>query len=292
MTLVMVSSLTLKKTSFTAKSFTLLSSTVILDTTRHSAVSLKEKIRRNICILLVLILLCFGSRRFLLKEGVEMIRVLLVDDQNLIRSGLKVVLQTEPDIEIVGEASDGQSALEKVETLMPDVVLMDIHMPVMDGVKATKIISERFSGVKVLVLTTFDEDEYVADALRCGAMGYLLKDMPTEELAAAIRTVDKGYTQIGPGLVEKIMAKLTTPAHSLPSSLPPGWAELTPREREILKLIAQGSSNKEIAKNLFISEGTVKNHVTSILHRLNVRDRTQAAIIANSFLSFLEIEPE
>ncbi|HEY9811097.1 MAG TPA: response regulator transcription factor [Halomicronema sp.] len=221
-----------------------------------------------------------------------MIRVLLVDDQNLIRSGLKVVLQTEPDIEIVGEASDGQSALEKVETLMPDVVLMDIHMPVMDGVKATKIISERFSGVKVLVLTTFDEDEYVADALRCGAMGYLLKDMPTEELAAAIRTVDKGYTQIGPGLVEKIMAKLTTPAHSLPSSLPPGWTELTPREREILKLIAQGSSNKEIAKNLFISEGTVKNHVTSILHRLNVRDRTQAAIVANSFLSFLEIEAE
>ncbi|MCT7951888.1 response regulator transcription factor [Ancylothrix sp. C2] len=221
-----------------------------------------------------------------------MIRVLLVDDQNLIRSGLKVVLQTEPDIEIVGEASDGQSAIQKVETLMPDVVLMDIHMPVMDGVTATKIISERFSGVKVLVLTTFDEDEYVADALRCGAMGYLLKDMPTEELAAAIRTVDKGYTQIGPGLVEKIMAKWAAPATSQPPSLPPGWSELTPREREILKLISQGSSNKEIAKTLFISEGTVKNHVTSILHRLNVRDRTQAAIIANSFLPLLENQNE
>ncbi len=217
-----------------------------------------------------------------------MIRVLLVDDQNLIRSGLKVVLQTEPDIEIVGEASDGQSAIEKVETLMPDVVLMDIYMPVMDGVTATKIISERFSGVKVLVLTTFDEDEYVADALRCGAMGYLLKDMPTEELAGAIRTVYKGYTQIGPGLVEKIMAKLTVPTPTTPPSLPPGWSELTPREKEILKLIAAGLTNKEIAKTLFITEGTVKNHVTNILHRLNVRARTQAAILANSFLPFLE----
>lgn len=221
-----------------------------------------------------------------------MIRVLLVDDQNLIRSGLKVVLQTEPDIEIVGEASDGQSAIEKVEILMPDVVLMDIYMPVMDGVTATKIISERFSGVKVLVLTTFDEDEYVADALRCGAMGYLLKDMPTEELAGAIRTVSKGYTQIGPGLVEKIMAKLTVSTPSTPPSLPPGWSELTPREKEILKLIAAGLTNKEIAKTLFITEGTVKNHVTNILHRLNVRARTQAAIIANSFLPFLEENPE
>lgn len=217
-----------------------------------------------------------------------MIRVLLVDDQNLIRSGLKVVLQTEPDIEIVGEASDGQSAIEKIETLMPDVVLMDIYMPVMDGVTATKIISERFSGVKVLVLTTFDEDEYVADALRCGAMGYLLKDMPTEELAAAIRTVYKGYTQIGPGLVEKIMAKLTVSSPATPPSLPPGWSELTPREKEILKLIAAGLTNKEIAQTLFITEGTVKNHVTNILHRLNVRARTQAAIIANSFLPFLD----
>ncbi len=221
-----------------------------------------------------------------------MIRVLLVDDQNLIRSGLKVVLQTEPDIEIVGEASDGQSAIEKVEILMPDVVLMDIYMPVMDGVTATKIISERFSGVKVLVLTTFDEDEYVADALRCGAMGYLLKDMPTEELAGAIRTVSKGYTQIGPGLVEKIMAKLTVSTPSTPPSLPPGWSELTPREKEILKLIAAGLTNKEIAKTLFITEGTVKNHVTNILHRLNVRARTQAAILANSFLPFLEENPE
>lgn len=217
-----------------------------------------------------------------------MIRVLLVDDQNLIRSGLKVVLQTESDIEIVGEACDGQRAIEKVETLMPDVVLMDIYMPVMDGVTATKIISERFSGVKVLVLTTFDEDEYVADALRCGAMGYLLKDMPTEELAGAIRTVSKGYTQIGPGLVEKIMAKLTVPTPSTPPSLPPGWSELTPREKEILKLIAAGLTNKEIAKTLFITEGTVKNHVTNILHRLNVRARTQAAILANSFLPFLD----
>lgn len=217
-----------------------------------------------------------------------MIRVLLVDDQKLIRHGLKVLLEGEPDLHVVGEAESGQSAIERVEALQPDVVLMDIHMPVMDGVTATKVICERFPGVKVLVLTTFDEDEYVAEALRCGAMGYLLKDMPSEELAAAIRTVHKGYTQLGPKLLEKVLAKVPVPDRTPPASLPPGWTDLTPREREVLRLISQGASNREIARELYISEGTVKNHVTSILHRLNLRDRTQAAIAANTFLPLLE----
>lgn len=217
-----------------------------------------------------------------------MIRVLLVDDQKLIRHGLKVLLEGEPDLHVVGEAESGQSAIERVEALQPDVVLMDIHMPVMDGVTATRVIGERFPGVKVLMLTTFDEDEYVAEALRCGAMGYLLKDMPSEELAAAIRTVHKGYTQLGPKLLEKVLAKVPVPDRTPPASLPPGWTDLTPREREVLRLIAKGASNREIARELYISEGTVKNHVTSILHRLNLRDRTQAAIAANTFLPLLE----
>lgn len=219
-----------------------------------------------------------------------MIRVLIVDDQGIVRCGLRVVLDAEADLQVVGEADNGQTAIEQVEVLHPDVVLMDIHMPVMDGVKATQMICERFAGVKVLVLTTFDEDQYVAEALRWGAMGYLLKDMPSEELAAAIRTVYRGYTQLGPGLVEKVMARLPVPVQPQPQLLPPGWEELTPREREVLKLLAKGANNREIAKSLFITEGTVKNYITNILHHLNVRDRTQAALMANAFLPLLEEE--
>lgn len=213
-----------------------------------------------------------------------MIRVLLVDDQTLIRLGLKALLELETDLQVVGEAENGKTAIELVKQLQPDVVLMDVRMPVMDGVAATREISERFATTKILMLTTFDNDEYLAAALRYGAMGYLLKDTPSEELAAAIRAVYKGYTQLGPGLVEKIMAKFqaNTP---MPSATPPAsWDELTPREQEVLRLIAKGASNREIAQALYISEGTVKNHVTNILNRLNLRDRTQAAIFANSFL--------
>ncbi len=215
-----------------------------------------------------------------------MIRVLLVDDQSLIRQGLKALLELEPDLQVVGEAENGKTAIGLVEALKPDVVLMDVRMPVMDGVAATREIGER-AGTKILMLTTFDDDEYVAAALRYGAMGYLLKDTPSEELAAAIRAVHKGYTQLGPGLVAKIIHRGgTTPTQ--PVSPPLTWAELTPREREVLRLIAKGASNREIARLLYISEGTVKNHVTSILNRLNLRDRTQAAIFANSFLPQLD----
>lgn len=216
-----------------------------------------------------------------------MIRVLLVDDQSIIRQGLKALLELEPDLQAVGEASNGQMAIERVETLQPDVVLMDVRMPIMDGVAATREICRRFGGTKVLVLTTFDDDEYVRAALQSGAMGYLLKDTPSEELAAVIRAVHKGYTQLGPGLVQKVMAKAPVAA-PVPVPMLSGWAELTHREREVLRLIAAGASNREIAQALYISEGTVKNHVTSILSRLQLRDRTQAAILANSFLPVLD----
>jgi DNA-binding NarL/FixJ family response regulator len=221
-----------------------------------------------------------------------MIRVLLVDDQSILRQGLKALLELEPDITIVADAENGQIAVEKVETLQasdqgPDLVLMDIRMPVMDGVAATREICQRFPSSKVLVLTTFDDDTYVAEALSVGAMGYLLKDTPSEELAAAIRSVHKGYTQLGPGIFQKVLAKV--PENSSLSSAPPpsNLAELTLREQDVLRLIASGASNREIAQQLYISEGTVKNHVTNILGRLGLRDRTQAAIYANSYLPHL-----
>jgi DNA-binding NarL/FixJ family response regulator len=217
-----------------------------------------------------------------------MIKVLLVDDQGLIRQGLRALLELETDLEIVGEAENGAVAINLVDQLRPDVVLMDIRMPIMDGVAATKEIQTRFPGTKVLVLTTFDDDEYVKAALNNGAMGYLLKDTPSEELAVAIRAVDKGYSQLGPGIVKKLLTQFpATPPIPTPS-VPPSLAELTPREKEVLRLIATGASNREIAQELYISEGTVKNHVTNILNRLNLRDRTQAAILANTFSSYLE----
>ena len=212
-----------------------------------------------------------------------MIKVLLVDDQNLIRQGLKALLELEADLEIVGEAENGENAINLIALFSPDVVLMDIRMPIMDGVAATREIKKRFPNVKVLVLTTFDNDEYVTAALQNGAMGYLLKDTPSEELAVAIRAVYKGYTQLGPGIVKKLLTQF--PAATASQLPPPSLAELTPREKDVLQLIATGASNREISQQLYISEGTVKNHVTNILNRLNLRDRTQAAIFANTFLS-------
>ncbi|ABA21650.1 two component transcriptional regulator, LuxR family [Trichormus variabilis ATCC 29413] len=219
-----------------------------------------------------------------------MIKVLLVDDQNLIRQGLRALLELESDIEIVGEAENGKIAIDLIPQFHPDVVLMDMRMPIMDGVAATQEIQRNFPSVKVLVLTTFDDDEYVKAALQNGAMGYLLKDTPSEELAVAIRAVEKGYTQLGPGIVKKLLVQFqSTPNHTPPA--PTNLADLTPREKEVLRLIAAGANNKEIAQQLYISEGTVKNHVTNILNRLSLRDRTQAAIIANTYLSHLN-EPE
>ncbi|MBE9216344.1 response regulator transcription factor [Plectonema cf. radiosum LEGE 06105] len=217
-----------------------------------------------------------------------MITVLLVDDQHLIRQGLKTLLELEPDLEVVGEAANGKEAVELVETLQPNVILMDIRMPLMDGVAATREIKQKFAQTKILVLTTFDDDEYIKAALQNGAMGYLLKDTPSEELAVAIRAVHRGYTQLGPGIVKKLLTQFSANTSTQSSSPPPILTELTKREKEVLRLIATGASNREIAQELYISEGTVKNHVTNILNRLELRDRTQAAIFANSFSSYLE----
>jgi len=209
-----------------------------------------------------------------------MIKILIVDDGHLIRQGLKALLELEPDLQIVGEAQNGQIAIDRVKELQPDVVLMDIRMPIMDGVTATKEICLQFPHVNILVLTTFDDDTYVAAAIRFGAKGYLLKDTPSEEIAAAIRAVNLGYTHLAPGMIAKVIANRVEPEISLPSEL----AQLTPRELEVLKLIAIGANNREIAQQLYISEGTVKNHVTNILNRLNLRGRTQAAILARTYL--------
>jgi DNA-binding NarL/FixJ family response regulator len=208
------------------------------------------------------------------------IRLLLVDDQQIIRQGLKSLLDAKPDLEVVGEAENGRQALAQVQALHPDVVLMDVRMPVMDGVAATRLIQQQFSQIKVLVLTTFDDDEYVSQAMRSGARGYLLKDTHSDDLAAAIRAIHNGYTQLGPGLIEKA---ISSPPPS--AAMPPELAGLSTREREVLSLIIAGSSNREIAESLYISERTVKNHITRILSQLQVRDRTQAALFAREFLS-------
>lgn len=206
------------------------------------------------------------------------IRVLIVDDQPLIRRALTLLLADEPELAIVGDADDGTTALTQVEVLKPDVVLMDILMREMDGVEATRIIHERFPATKILVLSIDDDDENITQALRYGADGYLLKNTPPEELAQAIQAVYKGYTHLGPGVGRKLIDKIPT------TPLPAGadWDKLTPREQEIVHLIAKGANNREIAQSLYISEKTVKNHITHILNRLNLRDRLHVAIFAHA----------
>ena len=209
-----------------------------------------------------------------------MIRILLVDDQFLIRQGIRSLLESNLDMQIIAEAENGQIALEQIAIASPDVVLMDIRMPVMDGVAATKLITQNYPLTKVLVLTTFDDEEYFSQAMLSVAKGYLLKDTEPDELASAIRAVSKGHTQLGPGLFEKVLMSVMEPTSTLDKCSQ--FAQLTPREMDVLKLIASGSNKREIAQALCLSENTVKNYVTSILSQLNLRDRTQAALLAHS----------
>lgn len=216
-----------------------------------------------------------------------MLQLLLVEDQKLIREGLSALLSLESDITIQAEAENGKIAIEHLAALparqLPDVALMDMRMPVMDGIAATEVITQQYPSIKVLVLTTFDDDELIAQAMSVGAQGYLLKDTPSEELAAAIRAVARGYSQFGPGIVQKLMNTQSRTAVDTPQPDAAFVAKveaLTPREKEVLACIGQGASNREIAQQLFLSEGTVKNHVTNILSRLDLRDRTQAAVQA------------
>jgi DNA-binding NarL/FixJ family response regulator len=215
-----------------------------------------------------------------------MIRLLLVDDQNLVCQGLKAMLAQEEDFEIVGIAENGEVAIAQVAALQPDIVLMDVRMPIMDGREATRLISEQFPNTKVLVLSTFDDDQYVADSMRAGAKGYLIKDMPLDELAQTIRLAHRGYAQMGPGLMEKLVVNMPKDETDLKNQSPHvDLSQLTPRELEVMRLLRFGDSNREIAEQLYISEGTVKTHITHILNRLDLKNRSQLAIYAHSIFS-------
>jgi DNA-binding NarL/FixJ family response regulator len=210
----------------------------------------------------------------------ETIRLLLVDDQRLMRDGLRILLELESDFEVIGEAEDGSQALEAYRQLAPDVILMDIRMPVMDGVEATRRLREADPQAKIIILTTFDDNEYVFEGLRAGALGYLLKDVSGDELADAIRKVAAGGSMIEPSVARKVVAEFARLAPATPEATEDLIEPLSDREIEILKLVSQGLTNKEIAAQLFLAEGTVKNYVTSILGKIDARDRTQAAIRA------------
>jgi len=208
------------------------------------------------------------------------VRVVIADDQQLIRTGFRMILAAEPDIEIVGEAATGTEAVSLNRDLRPEVMLMDIRMPELDGIEATRRILAQNHEPKtsVLILTTFDLDEYVYDALRAGASGFLLKDVPAPQLAAAIRTVGEGDALLAPSITRRLIEEFAAPR--TPTNTPPGLSELTPRELEVFRLIATGMSNGEIAAHLIVGETTVKTHVTRVLMKLGVRDRVQAVVLA------------
>lgn len=209
-----------------------------------------------------------------------MIRILLVDDQTLVRQGIQTLLDLEEDLTVVGAAANGQQALAMVEQMQPDVVLMDVRMPVMDGVAATREITKRWPHIGVIILTTFDDDEYVIEGLKAGARGYMLKDADSSEIVEAVRIVARGEALIQPSITRKVLAEFTRLAGRQMSAVPHVPEPLTEREMDVLRGIATGQSNREIADQLCISEGTVKNHVSSLLAKLAVRDRTQAIIRA------------
>lgn len=208
------------------------------------------------------------------------IRIILVDDQALFREGVRTLLSVHPDLEVVGEASDGLESLQLAAKLRPSVVLMDLKMPRLDGVEATRRMRADYPECKVIILTTFDDDEYVFDGLRAGAIGYLLKDTPSEKLVEAIRAAARGESFLQTSVAAKVVAEFSRLAASAPHPLQQLIEPLSGRELEVLRLLASGASNREIASALVIAEGTVKNHVTSILGKLAVRDRTQAALKA------------
>jgi DNA-binding NarL/FixJ family response regulator len=206
------------------------------------------------------------------------IRLVIADDQALIRGGFKMILNAEDDLEVVGEAIDGADAVRAFERLRPDVVVMDVRMPAMDGIDATRRITALDPDAKVLILTTFDLDEYVFDALRAGASGFLLKDRPPEELASAVRIVAAGDALLAPSVTRRLVAEFASRPHRVET--PKGLDELTDREREVLVLMANGASNAEIARQLFVAETTVKTHVGHVLQKLGLRDRAQAVVLA------------
>jgi DNA-binding NarL/FixJ family response regulator len=208
-------------------------------------------------------------------------KVLIVDDQALVRTGFRMILEAESDIEVVGEAADGREAIDETRRLLPDVVLMDVRMPELDGIEATRRLLER-DGVdtKVVMLTTFDMDEYVYEALQAGASGFMLKDVPPEQLVTGIRSVASGDALLAPSVTRRVIEEFVRRPPASVQRPPKEVEELTDRELEVLKLIARGLSNAEIAKELFVSETTVKTHVARVLMKLGLRDRVQAVVLA------------
>jgi DNA-binding NarL/FixJ family response regulator len=218
-----------------------------------------------------------------------MIRLLLVDDLVIFREGLAALIKLEPDIEVIGEASNGEQAILFAETLRPDVILMDVRMPICNGVEATKVIHQRFPWIRIMVLTTFDEDEYICQSLQNGALGYILKSTPSQQLATTIRSLDRGFGQLDPAIALKVFARIpervTTPSLTLTV-----LENLNHSEIEILKRIGKGKTNREIAIDLHLSEGTVKNYVSNILTCLNLRDRLQVALwVTHNLVEPMEI---
>ncbi len=206
------------------------------------------------------------------------IRVLVADDQSMVRAGFRMLLAREPDIEVVAEAGNGRDAVQQAARFDPTVVLMDIRMPELDGLEATRRILAADPAARVLILTTFDLDEYVFEALSAGASGFVLKDDPPEQLIAAIRTVAAGEALLSPAITKRVIRQFTR----IPRAAPPArFGELTTREQEVFRLIALGRSNAEIGRELFIGEGTVKTHVTHVLQKLDLRDRVQAVVLAH-----------
>ncbi len=211
------------------------------------------------------------------------IGILIVDDQALFREGLRILLSVQPDFEVVGEAANGEEALRLSVQFHPNVILMDLRMPVMDGVTATYRLHDVLPQSKVIVLTTFDDDEYVFDGLRAGAVGYLLKDVSSEKLYEAVRAAHRGEYFLLPSITAKVMAEFSRLSRLAPVTTETLAEPLSPREMEILRLVATGASNRDIAGTLVIAEGTVKNHLTNILGKLSVKDRMQAVLKAREY---------
>jgi DNA-binding NarL/FixJ family response regulator len=209
------------------------------------------------------------------------IRILIADDQSLVRTGFRMILDAEPDLDVVGEAIDGREAVDKAKAAKPDVILMDIRMPELDGIEATRriVADGGEEAPKILMLTTFDLNEYVYEALRAGASGFLLKDVPAEQLADGVRVVAAGEALLAPSVTRRLLAEFAQvrPRDAAP---PPAFEELTPRELEVFRLIARGMSNAEVAQELIVSETTVKTHVARVLMKLGLRDRIQAVVLA------------
>jgi DNA-binding NarL/FixJ family response regulator len=208
-----------------------------------------------------------------------MIRVLIVDDQDLVRAGLRMILDVEPDLEVVGEAGDGAAAVDAARTLTPDVVLMDVRMPEVDGIEATRRLIAAGAEARILMLTTFDADEYVYDAMKVGASGFLLKNAPPAELVAAVRATARGDIHVAPEIVQRMVAEFVRRPHP-GQTKPARLKDLSERELDVLKLVARGLTNAQVASQLFLSEATVRTHVSRILAKLQLRDRTQAVVAA------------